>query len=102
MVHVKRLKEDYVSNHHELNEIAELIAKEGDLVYRTKSWCECKGDNVRESLLVTYGGSNVIYMNLVCCPVCEAKRYGKYRSTAMIYAKAMRRRKEDRLLNEVL
>jgi len=102
MLHVKRLKEDYVSNHHELNEIAELIAKEGDLVYRAKSWCECKGDNVRNSLLVTYGGSNVLYANIICCPVCAAKRYGTYHPIEKIHATAMRRRKEDRLLNKVL
>ena len=72
---IQRIPTDYRNTIEDLSLIELAAQKEGNMTYRTESYCDCKTDkNERKTILITDGDSNLIQMRIVLCPKC-ARRF---------------------------
>ena len=80
-IEAKLVKEYFVENEKDLNLVELGASMEGETCFRTRSFCNCKCGNgiikreQKDSVLITVG--DYIKMNVILCPECAAKRYGK-------------------------
>ena len=72
-IEAKLVKEYFVENEKDLNLVEKGAWMEGYTCFRTHSFCNCEDYNV--SVLITIGDH--IKMNVILCPKCAAKKYGK-------------------------
>ena len=72
-IEAKLVKEYFVENEKDLDLVEKGAWIEGYTCFRTRSLCNCESS--KDSVLITIGDH--IKMNVILCPECAAKKYGK-------------------------